>query len=105
MTRRVEVAPRALAEAEAAAVWYEEFRPGYGRMFRRELDAVLLRLRENPTGFQAVNPLYRRAFLRRFPFVVVCRVRPDRVEIVGVLPTKADPALLAMLTQAPFVTP
>lgn len=98
MSRRLELTERALAEASAAADWYQTRQPGHGVQFRREFDHALRHIGEHPEAYQAVNEVFRRAFLRRFPFVVVYRVLPDVVEITGVLPTRSDPTVLELLT-------
>lgn len=97
MTRPIELTERALAEAAAAAEWYESRRPGHGRAFRLEFDHALSSIADHPEGYQAINERFRRAFLRRFPFVVVYRILPDLVEITGVLPTRSDPTVLSLL--------
>lgn len=96
----IEIAERALAEAEAAAERYEAHRPGQGTRFRHELDHVLTNIRERPELYQSLTREFRRAFLRRFPHVVVYRVLHDRIQIIGVAPTKADPTGLARLVAA-----
>lgn len=88
--------PRALGDAKSAAAWYEERRPGHGDRFRREVDHVLSRIHEHPESYQALNARYRRAFTRRFPFVVVYRVASDAIQVLGVMPTAADPTLVSL---------
>jgi len=100
VTFDLQIDPQALAEADTAARWYEEHRPGYGDRFREEVDRVLSRITDHPTGYQILNGQYRRAFTRRFPFVVVYRVRCATIHVVGVMPTPVDPAAVAALLQA-----
>jgi plasmid stabilization system protein ParE len=86
MTYRVRVLPEAEREAEAAADWYEQRRPGLGIEFVAELVAVLDGLVESPErhGRLADHPAYRRARLRRFPFSAVFTIHGDEIEVVAV---------------------
>lgn len=99
MRRTLDIAPRALTEASAVSDWYEQRRPGYGRLFRHKFDELLDRIVVHPEAYEAINARYRRAFVHRFPILAVYRVWSDRIEIVGVRPTRADPALLALLVR------
>lgn len=89
--------PAALTEAETAARWYEDSRPGHGMTFRREVDQVIGRIGDHPAGYQLLGDRFRRAFLRRFPFVVVYRIVADEIEIIAIVPTRADPVAAALL--------
>lgn len=92
MTLRLEIDPRALAEAESAARLYEGVRPGHGNLFRREVDHVLTMVREHPGLYQQLDSECRRAFLRCFPFVVLHLANADAIQVVAVMPTQSDPA-------------
>lgn len=97
MTRTLQVDPRALAEADSIARWYEEHRPGHGWRFRHEIDHVFARITEHPEGYQMLADRFRRAFTRRFPFVVIYRVTTDQIQVIGVMPTRADPTIVSLL--------
>jgi len=88
----------ALAEAREAARVFEERRPGLGERFAGRLNDTLGLIAEHPGSYQRVNDHYRRAFMKHFPFVVVYRTNGNGVEVVGVLPTQADPTAMAVLT-------
>lgn len=100
MTLAVWIDPRALAEADAAARWYEERRPGHGAQFRREIDHVIGQIAVHPEGYQLLSGTLRRAFTRRFPFVVVYRIAGGEVQVIGALPTQADPTVVSLLLDA-----
>ena len=97
-TASVRLNDAALDEAKAAARFYENLRPGYGDLFQRRLDECLGRVAEHPESYQRADGAYRRAFLRHFPFVVVYRVLPHEIEVVGVLPERDDPKILTRRT-------
>ncbi len=74
--RRFKVDPLAQSELDDAVGWYEREREGLGLEFIEEVDRVLARI-ETLEEF-ATSPLamldhgvVRRAFVRRFPYVVV----------------------------------
>ncbi|MFO0835786.1 MAG: type II toxin-antitoxin system RelE/ParE family toxin [Phycisphaerales bacterium] len=100
MTTPVWIDLRALAEADATARWYEARRPGHGAQFRLEIDHVLSRVAEHPEGYQPLSGTLRRAFTRRFPFVVVYRIAGGQVQVIGVVPTQADPTVVSLLMDA-----
>ncbi|HLO39988.1 MAG TPA: type II toxin-antitoxin system RelE/ParE family toxin [Phycisphaerales bacterium] len=97
MSLRLWIDPRALAEAEDAARWYEARTPGAGARLRREIDSVFDRITEHPDIYEALGGSFRRAFTRRFPFAVVYRVTPQEVQVIGILPTRADPLANAIV--------
>ncbi len=84
----------ALAEVRATARKYESLRPGYGSLFRQRVQECLRRIAEHPESYQRVDDRYRRALLRHFPFLIVYRITPVGVEVVGVLPERDDPNIL-----------
>ena len=88
----------ALADAREAARVFEERRTGLGERFGDMLSDTLRLIAEYPDSYERVNDHYRRAFLKHFPFVVVYRTDNRGIEAVGVLPTKADPTVMDMLT-------
>jgi hypothetical protein len=69
------VLPAAEAEAAAAAVWYEARQTGLGVEFVAEIDAALERVQARPASFPVwrVGSPYRRARLKRFPYLIFFR--------------------------------
>jgi toxin ParE1/3/4 len=66
----VNIQPRAQAEADKAAAWYEAQQPGLGIEFLLELDAAIERAAETPLAYEPVHLDARRVLTRRFPFAV-----------------------------------
>lgn len=90
------VAPAAAFDIADATTAYEATRPGLGREFLHELSRTRHQIERFPAGSQQVLPGIRRCLVRRFPFGVIYRYLPDRIEIVAVLPTQADPARMVL---------
>ena len=81
----VNIQPRAEAEADAAAEWYEAEQPGLGLEFLLELDAALERAANNPLAYATVFFEARRVLTRRFPFAVYFVYDGDVVEVFAIL--------------------
>ena len=72
---RVNVQPRAEAEADEAAAWYEAQQPGLGIEFLLELDAAIEKAAEVPLAYSMILREVRRVLVRRFPYAVYFHFR------------------------------
>jgi hypothetical protein len=89
--------PEADAEAQAAALWYDERRPGLGDEFLAEVSAVLQRIEGAPHSFPrwpgvggTAKPV-RKAMLHRFPYLVAFEVHADHVLVLAIAHGKRRP--------------
>jgi ParE-like toxin of type II ParDE toxin-antitoxin system len=57
--------------------WYQSEATGLGRRFRQAIDALMVRIRDNPLQFPIVFKNVRRALLRRFPYSLFFVVEDD----------------------------
>jgi plasmid stabilization system protein ParE len=77
------------AEAEAelleAIDRYEGERPGLGDDFLAEVRTLTARLLDYPESGPSILQDVRRAGVRRFPYDLVYRIRPDALIIVAVM--------------------
>ena len=83
--KRVNIQPRAEAEADEAAAWYEAEQPGLGIEFLLELDAAIERAAETPLAYAPVFMDARRVLTRRFPFAVYFIYEHEVVEVFAIL--------------------
>ena len=83
--KSVNIQPRAEAEADEAAAWYEAEQPGLGIELLLELDAAIERAAETPLAYAPVFLEARRVLTRRFPFSVYFVYHRDVVEIFAIL--------------------
>lgn len=90
--RRLVVARRASREAAEAASWYEGESPALGRAFLELIDTVLNQVAENPQRFPVVHRDIRRALLKRFPYGVFFRIKPDTIKVVAILHLARHPS-------------
>lgn len=81
----VNIQPRAGAEADEAAAWYDAEQPGLGIEFLLELDAAIERAAETPLAYAPVFLEVRRVLTRRFPFAVYFVYDGDVVEVFAIL--------------------
>lgn len=61
MARRLVVQRQSDLDIQAAALWYEDQRPGLGMRFLSELDEVFQRIESNPKQFPQLEGEVRRA--------------------------------------------
>ena len=85
---------RALAriEFDDAGDEYERKAPGLGPRFTRAVDKVLERIGEFPELYGVAFRDVRCATVRRFPYVVLYRITAEEIVVLGILPSKSDPA-------------
>ena len=92
MTYRLTVRRAAKADIRQAARWYEGQRPGLGRAFVQQIDALLNRVRVNPMQYQIVHREIRRAIPRRFPYGAFYRIDGLNVLVFAVVDLHRDPS-------------
>jgi len=84
-------------EVEAAAVWYDEQRPGLGDELLAEVHRAFDLLRRSPDTWPVWPrapkriPPVRRLVVSRFPYAVAFQVFPDRVVVLAVAHMKRKP--------------
>lgn len=83
--------PQAVAEAAAAAEWYRQRNDIAGAAFLAEPDRAVENIAEAPGRWPQYLHGTRRFLLRRFPFSVVYRQAPDRIEVVAVVHGRRRP--------------
>jgi plasmid stabilization system protein ParE len=74
-----------------AYAWYEMRRPGLGEEFLSCVDACIQTLCRTPDLHAKVYEDYRRAIVRRFPYVIFFDRSGNLVTIYGVLHTSRNP--------------
>ena len=91
MTKRIIVRAAAEADMAEAQEWYNAQRLGLGEQFVLCVEETFERLSHTPEMHQKVFKDARRAFVRRFPYLVYYRVRSDAVVILAVVHGRRDP--------------
>ncbi len=83
--------PAAHADFFDAADWYEAHGPGLGARFSADIDALALRLGENPHQFPRIRQEIRRAVLGKFPYALYFRITPQVVQVIACFHVSRNP--------------
>jgi plasmid stabilization system protein ParE len=78
-------------DIDLAFVWYEKQKPGLGDELLEAVEECLKRVADGPEMFAIVRLDLRVALVRRFPYLVVFRIRPDRIRISAVVHASRHP--------------
>ena len=81
----------AKVELNEAAHYYERESPGLGTAFVAEVERCTAAILEHPQASPVVRGTIRRRLLRRFPYGLLYRVRPEHVRILAVMNLKRRP--------------
>jgi hypothetical protein len=102
MTRILVVSTASEADLAKGVSWYNRIRQGLGNSLVLCVEEALDRILEHPEAFPVIQPGVRRAIVRRFPYGVLFRVRPKRIEVEAIFPLRSDPARLEDRLKAKF---
>lgn len=93
MTLKVVFRRAARAEFDAAALWYEERRPGLGMQFVSEIDRAIGLAARNPERFPIKHGDIRCVQARRFPYSAFFRAESSQIVVLAVFHARRDPAI------------
>jgi plasmid stabilization system protein ParE len=93
MARRLRFHPLVADDISAAIDWYESRSVGLGERFRWAVDARFDDVSASPEMFARAfdDADYRFARIPKFPYLVLFRVQPNAVDVVGLFHTATDP--------------
>lgn len=91
MSWNVDFHPEARVEALEAEAWYSERNPAVGKAFSIALEQAIDSIAEAPFTWPAHGKGTRKRLLTRFPYTVVYRVLPDRVQVIAVAHQRRKP--------------
>ncbi|MBN1506831.1 MAG: type II toxin-antitoxin system RelE/ParE family toxin [Sedimentisphaerales bacterium] len=83
--------PAARQDIADAFAWYEQQGSGLGLDFLRHVEAVVAEIQRHPAMYPAVLDDYRRALVRRFPYVIFYAVEPERIVVYAVFHCSQNP--------------
>jgi plasmid stabilization system protein ParE len=90
------ILPGARVDGIESATWYHREQAGLGQSLLDEIELAIQRIGDHPQAYPRWA-LYdgpddiRRFFLKRFPYCVIYRYRPDETLIVAVAHTSREP--------------
>jgi plasmid stabilization system protein ParE len=89
--RNLIILPEAEQDVALAYMWYEEQEFGLAEEFLRRVDACIQFIRRNPEMYQVAHQSYRRAVVRRFPYVIFDEHSDTTVVVYAVFHCSQDP--------------
>ena len=89
--KNIRFSSEALAEAEAAQLWYVERSLSAGKAFLEELSHAIERVSESPEQWPRYIEGTRRYVFHRFPFSLVYRDMGNAIVVVAVVYGKRKP--------------
>ncbi len=99
--RRVELTASAKADFVVAFVWYEHEQTGLGEAFRRSVQAAQSLVARRPEGFPAVDARFKKAVLRRYPYILVFDFDDECVIVHAIFHTAQKPSKLRTRLRKP----
>ena len=87
----VEFHPAARVELLQSARYYQAQSPGLGRRFAAAVRDAVHRIQEFPLLYPALEADVRRCRVLRFPYGVVYRAKPERIEVLAVMHLHRQP--------------
>jgi plasmid stabilization system protein ParE len=91
MKSEIILLPEALADAHEAYDWYEGRSEGLGERFLTAVDECLSHIRRNPQMFEVAFKNYRRAIVRRFPYVIFYEYDGRAATVYSIFHSAQDP--------------
>jgi plasmid stabilization system protein ParE len=83
--------PKARAEFERSALFYDGKFPGLGLEFAAEVQAAVAFAYSHPEAGMPISDGFRRVLVRRFPYSVVYRSKGDSIYIIAVAHQRRHP--------------
>jgi toxin ParE1/3/4 len=83
--------PEALAEYQAATLYYAARDPALARRFVEAVEDAIRRILEAPAAWRVLDDDVRRCLTRVFPYGVLYTIEPDFILIVAVMHSSREP--------------
>ena len=83
--------PEAKQDLVDGFLWYEDKALGLGLEFLRSIEACILSIQRQPLMYQPVHENYRRALIRRFPYLVFYQHESGQTVIFAVFHCAQNP--------------
>jgi|SRR6185312_16795616 len=82
--------PLVSADIQSAYDWYEAKQPGLGGEFIEDFQRAYQRLRHSPEFYSTRFSNVRRLNLGRFPYGIFYVLKPDQIQMLGLLHASRD---------------
>jgi plasmid stabilization system protein ParE len=84
------------------AYWYDLQMPGLGNRFENYLDECFSKIQKNPDANNRATLTTRKAYLKKFPYIVFFEIKGDNIHIYGVIHSKRNPIFIKKRFQSIF---
>ncbi len=91
MMEQLFILPDAVQEIAEARSWYDDRAAGLGEKFLLQVEDCMKRILAHPDLYETVYKQYRRALVRRFPYVIFYEYSRERTIVYSVFHTAQDP--------------
>lgn len=88
---KLDFTPLARDDIREAHKWYEHRSVGLGERFLGHVEECLNRIVRNPNAYAIVHKQYRRAIVRKFPYVIFYRAETSMITVHAVFHSAQDP--------------
>jgi plasmid stabilization system protein ParE len=85
------VQSEAIIEMQESFEWYETRRSGLGYEFIEEIEDGFEKLSQSPQHYSAVDQVYRKLRIRRFPYLIVFEIEDGKVVVIAVRRVSQEP--------------
>jgi plasmid stabilization system protein ParE len=89
--KRLRLTPEAELDLDDAYSWYRAKAPRLAADFLAAAGTCLMSIRHQPEAYQLVDPLMRRALVRRFPYAVFYEVGTAEIVVYAVFHCARNP--------------
>ncbi|MFY7838862.1 MAG: type II toxin-antitoxin system RelE/ParE family toxin [Lacibacter sp.] len=76
------------------ARWYDLQLAGLGSRFALQLEIALTAIQKNPTAHTKATDETRKAFLKKFPYIIFFEIKETNILICGVMHSRRKPSLM-----------
>lgn len=85
------IKPGVINDTQLEYDWYEEQSHGLGERFLQELEECYMSIETHPTAFSRVYKSYRKAVLKKFPYLVLYTISNSEIIVFAVFHGKRNP--------------
>ncbi|MGZ8918445.1 MAG: type II toxin-antitoxin system RelE/ParE family toxin [Methylobacter sp.] len=83
--------PQAQEELEQTVLFYKKQQVGLEKRFIEAVEDAINRACRNPMLYRKINENVRKCRLLHFPYAIIFRVTPERIEIIAVMHLRKQP--------------
>ncbi|MGJ0514760.1 MAG: type II toxin-antitoxin system RelE/ParE family toxin [Methylomicrobium sp.] len=83
--------PQAQTELEQTVLFYKQQQAGLEKRFIEAVEDAISRACRNPLLYRKIDDNIRKCRLLHFPYAIIFRTRPERIEIIAVMHLRKEP--------------